>query len=136
MYKNILVLKRIDFWVQVFLTFLWLLFVIFNSFPISFFSFIILSYQIFSLIFFGYLSKDKLKSRRIYEISLFLILIFTILLCLATFWQGNMTIFVLIYFLFYFLLPLMVFVQPLMAIFYLWITWTELQILEKVNLAN
>ena len=132
MSKNILVLKRIDFWLQVFLTFLWLLFVIFNNFQISFFSFIILSYQIFSLIFFGYLSKDKLKSRRIYEISLFLIFIFTILLCLATFWQGNTIIFVLIYFLF----PLTVFAHPLMTIFYLWITWQELQILEKVNLEN
>lgn len=131
MSKNILILKRTDFWLQIIVILVELFLVISNLYSpeLLFAHFCLGIVQISSVILHLSLHKFMPKSmysgfnyRRLYYCILFFGLL-VLFLDIINFLQFN----------FY----REVFVgTAILAIFYLWITWVELQILEKVNLEN
>lgn len=140
MSKNILLFKRIDFWVQTFLIITGSIYFIIsviidsNTMPpkylilYTFLFYIALGFVQFCSMFWHQTAFQKFKIwhkfRQFYSVLAYGIVIFGFLVLLLES-LGN--------FKFIFYLS-MFFISPILALFYIWITWQELRILEKANL--
>ena len=139
MSKNLLLFKRIDFWLQISIFFGGIIFacvsfifyiyqsgnyLIFNTlyfyFALGFVQFLSTLIHLFNFKKINFLHSF----RQFYSLIIFVIVFFSSLLYFQIF-SFNLQI------IWY---SVMIFISPILALFYLWITWQELQILEKISL--